>query len=153
MRLKNKNTGEVFELNELCLYDDKGFARRPFLNSLAELCEEWSDYEEEPKGFWIIESDGSIQYITDDMLYTEYVDGNDFMACCKQIGNKFDTEEEAEKAVEKLKALTRLQDKGFKFCGIDGDCIRFSIDISKVNSTKEKEELNKYGELLFGGEK
>lgn len=70
----------------------------------------------------------------------------------KEIGNYFETKEEAEKAVEKLKAWKRLKDKGFKFCGIDGDCIRFSIDISKVNSTKEKEELNKYGESLFGGE-
>jgi hypothetical protein len=33
----------------------------------------------------------------------------------KQIGNYFETKEEAEKAVEKLKAWKRLKDKGFRF--------------------------------------
>ena len=37
----------------------------------------------------------------------------------KEIGNCFDTIEEAEKAVEKLKAWKRLKDKGFRFDGYD----------------------------------
>ena len=37
----------------------------------------------------------------------------------KAIGNYFETKEEAEKAVEKLKAWKRLKDKGFRFDGWD----------------------------------
>lgn len=79
-----------------------------YYNNLAELCEKWEDYEE-PKYFYCIAMDGRI-YKYDTEVYGEYiwVDG------AKQIGNYFETEEEALAMVEKLKAWKRLKDKGFR---------------------------------------
>lgn len=142
MKLRNKKTGDIYELNEFCLYDDKGFAKRPFLKSLTELNEEWEDYEE-PKEYWYIRYDGCITITCGGL--------DDGM---KQIGNYFETKEQAEKAVEKLKAWKRLKDKGFKFtndlvygeyygCG----SIRFSI----YPPLKSKDVINDLN-LLFGGE-
>ena len=45
----------------------------------------------------------------------------------KEIGNCFDTIEEAEKAVEKLKAWKRLKDKGFRFTGLSNESIGYEI--------------------------
>ena len=74
-------------------------------NSLAELTEEWEDYEE--KGWYITENgevreNRSAGIVEDESEYRE-------------IGNYFGTKEDAEKAVEKLKAWKRLKDAGFKF--------------------------------------
>lgn len=75
-------------------------------NSLAELNEEWEDYEE-PKEYWYIENNGDID--------KEIYDGDNYEERMIEIGNYFDTLEEADKAVEKLKAWKRLKDKGFRF--------------------------------------
>ena len=144
MKLRNKQTGEIYELNEFCLYDDKGFAKRPFLKSLAELNSEWEDYEE-PKGFWSISGDATIEHY-------DRLSENDH---CKEIGNYFETKEEAEKAVEKLKAWKRLKDKRFKFhewYKPDG-CepfivIETNIDYDDVDNMGMQKDLD----LLFGGE-
>lgn len=69
----------------------------------------------------------------------------------KQIGNYFGTKEEAEKAVEKLKAWKRLKDKGFKVEGWDENhhnlgIIEFSFDMVEKNVWEFKEDLD----LLFG---
>lgn len=77
-------------------------------NSLSKLFEDWEDYEE-PKEFWFINDCG-------DVLKYKYDGG---CSCpilgAKGIGNYFKTKEEAEKAVERLKALKRLKDNGFEF--------------------------------------
>lgn len=87
-----------------------------YYDSLAELNDDWEDYEE-PKNFWEIDSYGRIQELekpADSII-------NPFWKKRLEIGNYFETQEEAEKAVEKLKAWKRLKDKGFRFGGWE-DC-------------------------------
>ena len=65
------------------------------------------------------------------------------------VGIFTDSEEEAKKAVEKLKAWKRLKDKGFKwryYSMGDGDkfCVYFSI--------KDGADIGTDLDLLFGGE-
>ena len=99
MKLKNKKTGEIVEATDFNIMSD--------YNSLAELNEEWEDYEE-PITYYYISDFGAIRegdvgkFVEDEIAR-------------KEIGNYFETPEEAEKAVEKLKAWKRLKDKGFKF--------------------------------------
>lgn len=64
-----------------------------YYNNLAELCEKWEDVDETPKGIVKVE-----RSIAPTCVHIEY-----------------STEEEAEKAVKKLKAWKRLKDKGFRF--------------------------------------
>jgi hypothetical protein len=149
MKLQNKKTREIGYLyankNEnynVLDADDKVLAVYP---SLAELNEEWEDYKE-PKTFWHILSNGGImeKEISSDELRQE------FITDAKQVGNYFETEQEAEKAVEKLKAWKRLKDKGLKFegWGIGGEygsTITFSDDIEYNDETRADLDL------LFGG--
>lgn len=71
----------------------------------------------------------------------------------KEIGNCFDTIEEAEKAVEKLKAWKRLKDKGFRFVRRDkpnyGE--EFIIIASFPKDTLAIDVVEDL-DLLFGGE-
>lgn len=119
-------------------------------HSLAELNEEWEDYEE-PEEFWYINECG-------DVLKYKYDGG---CSCpileAKEIGNHFETKEEAEKAVEKLKAWKRLKDKGFEFDGIDFShrAVKFKVPSSFFNG---EENIFVSGQsdadlrFLFGGE-
>ena len=132
MKLQNKKTGKVVEW----FNNTDGI----FPNSLAELNEEWEDYEE-PKDHYYIDFDG-------DIMIVEALDYEPKIKEMKQIGNYFETKEEAEKAVEKLKAWKRLKDKGFRFIDhIDRDTgqgmTRYEWD-GYING----EDLD----LLFGGE-
>ena len=111
------------------------------INSLAEL-NEWEDYEE-PKDFWYIDNECGVMCESTDPSLWDKKYAIEFM---KQIGNYFETKEEAEKAVEKLKAWKRLKDSGFVFCG-KGDCldtIKFDYGPAGYNN----QDFN----LLFGGE-
>ena len=157
MKLRNKKTGEIVDVESLGHADslkgkfgyqvtlswkiDEHLDTCKTYNSLAELNEEWEDYEE-PKEYWCIDWTGGVNHITvlDDT--DEYEENK------KEIGNYFETKEEAEKAVEKLKAWKRLRDKGFRFIDhIDRDSgqgmTRYEWD-GYVNG----EDLD----LLFGGE-
>lgn len=68
------------------------------------------DYEE-PEIFWYINECG-------DVLQYEYTGGCTApMIEAEEIGNRFETEEEARKARKRLMALTRLENNGFKFNG------------------------------------
>lgn len=143
MKLKNRKTGEIVEW----FNNTDGV----FPNSLAELNEEWCDYEEPKEWFTINKFDGSIQEINDDTCaWTD-----EEKESIAELGFRFETEEEAEKAVEKLKAFKRLKDKGFRFSGwtID-DGLRISIctntdedDIYDEDKRRIKPDLD----LLFGG--
>lgn len=124
-------------------------------DSLAELNEEWEGYEE-PKYFWSIDDVGVVG------VENEY--GEENIAEMKQIGNYFETKEEAEQAVEKLKAWKRLKDKGFKFEGIKEDWtrmptartpFRYGRRYLQFNKSEDKEWLRENRQdldLLFGGE-
>ena len=107
MKLKNKRTGEIGKIlkqlsedNQLeVITDNKLYV----VKTLAELNKEWEDYEE-PKEYWYIDCDGEVY---------EPTRLNQFdLDRMENIGNHFETKEEAEKAVEKLKAWKRLKDNG-----------------------------------------
>ena len=73
----------------------------------------------------------------------------------KQIGNYFETKEEAEKAVEKLKAWKRLKDKNFhflKYSALGCGEIEFNLDFEDMDDEGEIGELQHDLNLLFGGE-
>ncbi|MBQ5474049.1 MAG: hypothetical protein IIT65_04980 [Lachnospiraceae bacterium] len=150
MKLRNKKTGEVIDVLVTTVEYPENCQGQPvynFYDSLTELNNELEDYEE-TKEYWCIDWTGGINHITvlDDV--DEYEENK------KEIGNYFDTREEAEKAVEKLKAWKRLKDIGFHFLGWNstykGDNVDFYLDW--INSDS-KEQLTKDLELLFGDEK
>lgn len=139
MKLRNKKTGEIRN----CQIMADGFI---VINSLKDL-EEWEDYEE-PKICWYIDCNGEIQPKSEIANY--------YNPAMLQIGNYFATKEEAEKAVEKLKAWKRLKDLGFK-CSyhssgyhrgtFTADFI-FDEDKLPIMDTFVVKDLD----LLFGGE-
>ena len=147
MKLRNKQTGEIKEwdfgnwyqtiLNPgnkekyECNFND-------FINRAVKFREEWEDYEE-PKRHWII-----------DTMNDRVEDFDMPMAFNESIGNYFSSKEEAEKAVEKLKAFKRLKDNGmikYSFhkekSGIDLDFYTLTI-----LAPRDRDSLD----LLFGGE-
>ena len=137
MKLKNKKTGEIATLTlssngeELLLMKNNEMVTRNV--KLSDLGE-WEDYEE-PKYYWYIDDAGVMQI--DEVLASE-------INMRKSIGNYFETREEAEKAVEKLKAWKRLKDKGFRFTGFN----RASVDYDANSHYGISQDLD----LLFGGE-
>ena len=144
MKLKNKKTGEIFDGDVFSFGD---------MNSLAELNEEWEDYEEPKEHYWVIDEDG--------VLICRTVGDFTNEGMCKQIGNYFETKEEAEKAVERLRAWKRLKDKGFRFIPEfhrieEGDDERGNSMLIDCTMNDDKDFIygdNKDLKLLFGGEK
>lgn len=140
MKLRNKKTGEIVEICKVC---PEPFEARDFsCKTLAELNEEWEDYEESKNQFF-----NFTPALVDNTIVCLIVD-----AKCSR--------EEAEKAVEKLKAWKRLKDKGFKFIGVRGIGKVIDFDIPEpfnhvgfdeyVAGVGEKEFYNDLL-LLFGG--
>lgn len=112
MKLRNKKTGEIVEICKIC---PEPFEARDFhCNSLAELNAEWEDAPEEPKEYWFI-NDLDGEPMKCELRNCPVRDFTEWSEKRKQIGNYFETREEAEQAVEKLKAWKRLKDKGFRF--------------------------------------
>ncbi|MBO7731313.1 MAG: hypothetical protein J6S67_02120 [Methanobrevibacter sp.] len=159
MKLKNKKTGEIGE--PITIRHDgtvfvvtkigMPYCKESILGkyrSLAELNEEWEDYEE-PKEYWYIDDAGVIQI---DLVLSSEINMR------KSIGNYFETKEEAEKAVEKLKAWKLLKDEcDIKFDGIIRDdkaklkAVKLSYDRHTVTITRMRECMDAL-HLLFGGE-
>lgn len=109
MKLRNKKTGAIYRIGDIDLSNTRdgiwlGLTK---YTSLAELNENWEDVEE-PKEYYFIRSES---------LTVGYSPISNTRSCRnrKEIGNYFETKEEAENALEKLKAWKRLRDKGFKF--------------------------------------
>ena len=163
MKLRNRKTGEIANLeskgllksdnnNHIIVYPD-GTLKYYAYNSLAELNEEWEDYEE-PKEYWFINDlDGTPMKCE---LRSNIRDFVEWIKKRKQIGNYFETKEEAEKAVEKLKAWKRLKDDGLKIRkyelngGTDRNgCFTGDICITLDISKPVYEDIL---QLLFGGE-
>lgn len=146
MKIRNKKTGEIKAVNKgvaLIHYSD---GTTVGYNSLAELNEDWEDYEE-PKGYWYIDP------MVCGVYYTKIKKDEDLYDFNKQIGNYFDTQEEAEKAVQKLKAWKRLKDKGFRFDGKTLDTAkRFGSIFYWLDENAYSEEYIADLDLLFGGE-
>lgn len=103
MKLRNKKTGEIAIFGE-------GIVDLKMIGcaNVAEMMEAgWEDYEEPKKYYWI-DYDGKVK---------SFIDLYEWQDKMKEIGNYFETKEEAEKAVEKLRAFKRLRDKEFRFVG------------------------------------
>lgn len=155
MKLRNKKTGEIKEVRmsyredtapivvSETTCDENGQSQGWPYNSLAELNEEWEDAPEEPKKYWTIDCGLAIDY-------TWYGKIHDLAA--EAVGLKFDTKEECERAIEKLKALTRLKNKGFSFRWIDMETgeIKYSFFLKKGQKVTRKDEDDLL--LLFGDE-
>lgn len=143
MKLRNKKTGKVLKM-QIHNIGGKEY------NSLAEINEEWEDYEDVEEEFWYVDTDCETygvsrafnQNNSDDVIFN------------KSIGNYFETREEAEKAVEKLKAWKRLEDEGFRFTDYDYTVYK-GIGCGQIFYKENSGDINKIKEdlyLLFGGE-
>jgi hypothetical protein len=148
MKLRNKKTGEIIETGMSFLrVPDR---RKTVYKSLEELNEEWEDYEE-PKEYWYYDT---TKNGIDKITHLEDKEKD------KEIGNYFETREEAEKAVEKLKAWKRLEDAGFKFIGKTLDynadkhfgSVFFEISGDIIDTYGDVIYFNDDFNLLFGGE-
>lgn len=137
MKLRNKKTGEIVEVLTDSIAVNVLRDREEitgYYNSLAKLNSEWEDYEE-PKEYWYIDPEGTIICEPDDEApYDDYR---------KQIGNYFETKEEAEKAVERLRAWKRLKDRGFRFEGIKQDYTRFNERQAPFQTGRKYLQFNK----------
>lgn len=149
MKLRNKKTGEMCELKvtvngDLTITKDDEITG--IYPSLAELNEEWEDYEEDKFYYAItgVKADNGVTKIKNKH--------NDMTAFDKSIGNYFETKEEAEKAVEKLKAWKRLKDKGYYFKGWRLDKLHFEIELRVKEYDFMTDELKQDLDLLFGSE-
>lgn len=117
MKLQNKKTGVIATVNGFgctegeiqMTYTIDNDETKLYLYctpSLTTFNEEWEDCEE-PKEYWYLMGKGEIRCIEDE--------DTDFDNSHKEIGNYFETKEEAEKVVEKLKVWKRLKDNGISF--------------------------------------
>ena len=169
MRLKTKFQDEDFDLGEVVnanIYyggsdrikivatSRRGGEHSFYYESLKELSKMFEDAPEEPKEYWFIDEFGLVQK---EIEY--YYEDNKEAVHDKRItvGNYFETKEEAEKAVEKLKALTKLCKKGFEFNSVEmfgSGLIRIeaSIPINEKTTLQERSNITDSLYLLFGGE-
>lgn len=128
MKLRNKKTGEIGELQitekhyAVAVGNGTANCNVKVYCSLDKLNAEWEDYEE-PKEYWFLSGRGEVKCIEDENTV--------FDKDHKFIGNYFETKEEAEKAVEKLKAWKRLKDKGLRFIGLGKD--RYGVEDIKYH--------------------
>lgn len=167
MKLKTKFQDEDFELGEVV---DVTIATRAsggvtlqgkakaggyitiHYKSLKELYDNWEDYEE-PKEYWYVGYKNIVRN-AECVFHSDYAD-NDITEKRKEIGNYFKTKEEAERAVEKLKAWKRLRDNGFKFNGYFHTQTRTYtgyIFLKSETPYSSYDDIDKDLDLLFGGE-
>ena len=154
MKLRNKKTGEIkpAEAREdgIYLYDET--TEQWYKYELSLLAEWWEYYEEPSKTIWQIKDSGELQDFEEDDFSDGYIESS------KSIGNYFDTREEAEKAVEKLKAWKRLKDKGFSFDPVDryealcGNGFNIPITATMPPEAYTDTEVSKDLDICFGGE-
>ena len=147
MLLRNKKTGEILHIGNIIVENPKKIdcGELTKCSSLAELNDEWEDYN--PKVFYYInENGGVLRYIPSDP------EGEDetYIKYQKEIGNHFSSGEEAEKAVEKLKALKRLKDKGMTKYSFHKEKTGIDLDFYTLTilAPRDKDSLD----LLFGDE-
>lgn len=138
MKLRNNKTGEIVVFGE-------GIVDLTVIGckNVSEMINAgWEDYEE-PKEYWYVTCDGRVEK-------GEYDYNKSHIIGHLSINNYFGSKEEAEKAVEKLNALKRLEAKGFRFFGnvTLGEYGNAKYRLDYPVTTVEKADLD----LLFGGE-
>lgn len=146
MKLINKKTGEIVEfvgctakgMRTFLRFDDLNGAFKFEVNSLAELINNgWEDYQES-ESFWYISPTGTPIKST-----TSIYDPLE-IHLMKRIGNYFESEEDAEMAVEKLEALKRLKSHNLRV--ERGQRISVNAD-NKLTSQKPLFVVDTYGEV------
>ena len=157
MKLQKKKLTNIKVLGEIVSCDEYGCIAVKteqgvvwYYRSLAELNEEWEDYEEAKTEFYITAWGDIREYTTKEERFA--------FKQKLEIGNCFETREEAEQAVEKLKAWKRLKDKGFRFDVMPalGHCDDEKFDISIIANMPAKWWYNDKVvddiHYIFGGE-
>ena len=124
-------------------YKDAGVNCYKDYKTIADFNADWEDYEE-PKEFWFINDCG-------DVLKYKY-DGGCYcpILSAKRIGNYFETKEEAEKAVEKLKAWEILRENQVHF-----DLATLADETTVTIFARKNGAIHEFDKelfLLFGGE-
>ena len=145
MKLRNKKTGEIAVFSE-GIVDLNQIGCKNVAEMIAT---GWEDYEEPKKHHYYIEPRGQVI----ELVFGDDVD--ELKEELSEIGNYFETKEEAKKAVEKLKAWKRLKDKGLKvdLWDYDGGNYQERIRTGRILfRVKDYEENDKDLDLLFGGE-
>lgn len=153
MKVISRDTNKVATLivdgaykfvQKFAIEDDEG-NRIAEYDSIEALYRDFKDYEE-PKEHWCITMYGGVTRIKDD---EEPING------LIEIGNYFNSKEDAYDALDNLKAWKRLKDKGFKvdLWDYDGGNYQERIRTGKILfRVKDYEENDKDLDLLFGGE-
>ena len=167
MKLRNKKTGEIvdaFSLGaEKSVWEKQGKHFKlstddwcKNYNSLAELNEEWEDYEEDEL-LYVVSAEHKSGY--------QCVLKEDYPEICKvakELGIGFETEKECQKAVEKLKAWKRLKDGGFYFTidAIEDGEYKHNLILrlkcneeAKYKPIKECKKYRRDIHLIFGGKR
>ena len=148
MKLKNKKTGEIvdFKIHKFAWLNNEGNSvYEPFNGSI----EEWEDYEEAKENYILNFNGDTLRWDNDkrDRKITKQL---------QEIGNYFETKEEAEKAVEKLKAWKRLKDGGITFknwtINQTGTIDCFATWGDNIPPSRKNPTLLDDLDLLFGGE-
>ena len=113
------------------------------LEKFPNILDEWFEEVEEPKDYWVID-------IRDGAGYKPYLEEPSEMDF--EIGNYFETKEEAELAVRKLKAWKRLKDNGLKLESAE-DFMRSPLDEIHFEYDVEHQK-NVYQDIciILGGE-
>lgn len=162
--LQNKSTGEIGCL--ICSFgktpekitvveyiDGKRGSRVWYYDSLAELNEEWEDYQES-ESFWYISSTGTP--IKSEVSIYDPLE----IHLMKRIGNYFESEEDVDDAVEKLVAWKRLKDNcGISFSGLNmdrkGRPVSVNLEFNNEGRTTFDEAAQNVKDLtlLFGGKR
>ena len=156
MKLRNKKTGEIVDFGSPAFIIDNtknNVSMR--IKNLAELNKEWEDYEEPVKPYWFV-NDLNGEPMKCDLKNCGKSNFTKWGEYRKQIGNYFETEEEAKKAVEKLKAWQRLRD--IYFIKFDLDFVKniisftYRIDGTLHSSVNEERIIFEDMKTIFGGE-
>ena len=161
MKIRNKKNGEIIDLYEGIIRDDgEHITIKPLAvlekcyiyDSLAELNEEWEDYEEDEL-LYVISAEHKSGYQC--VLKEEYPE---ICRVAKELGIGFETEKECQKFCDKLLAWKRLKDKGFRFGHwvIDHEkkCGKVTFKADEIKLTfDEAEQFYKDITLLFSGGK
>lgn len=146
MKLINRKTGQIVVFGEGIVDLTKIGCKNVY-----EMIEAgWEDYKE-PERYYYIDRDGHIVE-TQNTRFLKGLDNKIYdVERAKSIGNIFTTQEEAKKAVEKLKAWKRLKDKGFKFNGKTYETDkRFGSVFYEVDKDTYSEDIIQDLDLLFG---
>ena len=148
MKLRNKKTGEISDFQGITMFKHPSGNWAGSYKKLSELNDEWEDYEEPKKYYYYIESACKGGIDKAQIFNCEHCEKIDDFN--KSIGNYFETKEEAEKAVEKLKAWKRLKDKGMKFRGYYMPMSVKDIEVQISFDNTEYVEIMEDLDILFG---